>query len=137
MSTQTEIIVGGKALERSDFPSIGRDVPIVIWERECWTSHCDQRMTLWFVDGNGLWSRNRIEAHPDIIAAVRRMTSGEGIERSSESAPLAVLEEVVTKPAGLYLGFCCPACGMVQGDFFNMKEMISLAKRGLTTVTRT
>lgn len=122
----------GTDLQVSDFPCLKSGTPIIVWERECWTDHCDQRMTLWFVDAAGLWSRNRIEAHPTVIERVRRATSGTGVERSEDAAPLAVLSEVVTKPAGLYLGFCCPRCGMVQGDFFNTKEMIALTRQGRT-----
>lgn len=124
-------------LSESEFPSLPPRTKVVVWERECWVGRCDQTMTLWFVDQKGLWSLNRLEAHPRVIAAVRKHTAGRGVERSADAAPLAVLSEVVTRPAGLYLGFCCPKCGMVQGDFFNTKDMIARMKRGQVEIALT
>lgn len=124
----TEIVVSGKALTSADFPKLPVGTRVYYFERECWRSGCDQRMTLWLVHGTELWSMNRLEAHPQVIELIARATRGDGIERAADAAPLAVLQEVVTKPAGLYLGFCCPDCGMVQGDFYMTKEFLSMLR---------
>ena len=122
-------------IERLSFPLLKRKTKIVVFERECFRVQCDQKMTLWFVNPDGLWKSHRIEAHPKIVEAVKRFTAGEGIEPASESAPLAVMKMVVTRPAGMYLGFCCPSCGIIQGDFYNTQAMFESIEDGTARQT--
>lgn len=111
------------------------------YEHSCWK--CPAEMTVWRVqevevegecglsaDGGGfgsseLWASQKPEADPDVQRAVIELS------RSSALPPLAQLKHRRSKPVPEgYLAFCCPSCGIMQGDFELRNELMRRAYDG-------
>lgn len=118
----------------------GRLRHVEAYEHACWK--CPAEMTVWRVqevevegecglsaDGglgtSELWSSEKPEADAEIHQAVM------GLCRSSPLPPLAQLKHRRTMPVPEgYLAFCCPSCGIVQGDFELQIEIMRRAYDG-------
>ena len=102
------------------------------YANDCWK--CSKEMTVWNVEDGGvegmcgllaetygqwsLWETSRPEAAPDVQRVMAALTDDAGLPA------LARLKHRRTGPVPQgYMAFCCPHCGIVQGDF-DLRNML-------------
>jgi hypothetical protein len=122
-------LLGGRIRFASRLAKRGRKpervVSAYVWE--CWK--CAKDMTIWHVEDApvegecglleetfGAWDMWEGSDRPENAVDVRRAAAG--LQRQHGLAPLAQMKHRRTRPVPEgYTAFCCPSCGMVQGDF--------------------
>ncbi len=94
------------------------------WEHYCW--YCNDRMAVWWVEDGLAWSSQRPEAESAVIDTIAEAIAGRGLEQALIGEVFStVLQEE-------YVGFSCPHCTKLQGDFYLERDFNEMLKNGFT-----